>query len=211
MTDLRQDYAPIIASVFPSAEHHECVFHALQTWGEQLREAYGSNYREKVPEAKALAEALQEIFQAKTKRTARERYDKVLALREGYATKTPPVASVFDSLERHFPKLVNAIESERIPLTNNAVELVIRRFEQHYRGFCGFESIETAQSYLAVFELVYRFSPFSPDAKPGIRGKCPLELAGYDVQNYPILHACRGFPPNQPSQQTPRKEVVPSA
>jgi transposase-like protein len=210
VTDLRQDYGPVIAKVFPKAEHHECVFHALQTWGDQLRDAYGSNYREKVPEAKALAEALQGIFEAKTKRTARERYDKVLALREGYAAKTPPVASVFDSLERHFPKLVNAIESERIPLTNNAVELVIRRFEQHYRGFCGFESIETAESYLAVFELVYRFSPFSPDARPGIRGKCPLELAGYDVQKYPILHACRGFPPHQPSQQTTRREVVPS-
>ena len=211
VTDLRQDYGSVIAAVFPKAEHHECVFHALQTWGDQLRDAYGSKYREKVPEAKALAEALQEVFQAKTKRTARERYDQVLALRQQYVGKTPKVACLFDSLERHFPMLVNAIESERIPLTNNAVELVIRRFEQHYRGFCSFESIETAESYLAVFELVYRFSPFSPDAKPGIRGKCPLELAGYDVQTCPILHACRGSPPHQPSQQTPRREVVPSA
>lgn len=211
VTDLRKDYGSVIATVFPKAEHHECVFHALQTWFDQLRDAYGSKYRDKVPEAKALAEALEEIFQVKTKRTARERYDKVLAWRKDYVAKTPKVASVFDSLERHFPKLLNAIESERIPLTNNAVELVIRRFEQHYRGFGGFESIETAQSYLAVFELVYRFSPFSPDAQPRIRGKCPLELAGYDVGKLPIAQAWRGFPSHQPSRQPPRKEVVPNA
>lgn len=210
VTDLRKDYGSVIATVFPKAEHHECVFHALQTWFEQLRDAYGSKYRDKVPEAKVLAEALQEIFQAKTKRTARERYAKVLALRDEYVGKTPKVAAVFDSLERHFPKLLNAIESERIPLTNNAVELVIRRFEQHYRGFGGFESIETAQSYLAAFELVYRCSPFSPDARPGIRGKCPLELAGYDVSKLSIAQAWRGFPSHQPSRQPARKEAVPS-
>ena len=210
VTGLRKDYGAVIAAVLPKAEHHECVFHALQAWSEQLRDAYGSNYRQKVSEAKALAEALQAIFQAKTKRTARDRYDKVLALREEYLGKTPKVATVFDSLERHFPRLVNAVESEHIPLTNNAVELVIRRFEQHYRAFCGFESIETAESYLALFELVYRLSPLSPDARPHLRGKCPLELAGYDVGKLPIAQTWRAFSPNQPSQQPPRKDAVPS-
>ena len=106
---------------------------------------------------------------------------------------------------------MNGIESDLIPTTNNTVELVIRRFDQHYQNFCGFDTLETAHLFLGVFEKVYRFTPFSQDAQPSIRGKCPLELAGYDVQNYPILHACRGSPPQQPSQQTPRKEVVPSA
>ncbi len=30
VTDLRQDYGPVIAQVFPQATHHECIFHALQ-------------------------------------------------------------------------------------------------------------------------------------------------------------------------------------
>ncbi len=30
VTDLNQDYGGAIAVVFPQAEHHECVFHALQ-------------------------------------------------------------------------------------------------------------------------------------------------------------------------------------
>ena len=30
VTDLRQDYGPVIAQVLPQATHHECIFHALQ-------------------------------------------------------------------------------------------------------------------------------------------------------------------------------------
>lgn len=39
--------------------------------------------------------------------------------------------------------LVNGIESELIPTTNNVVELVNRRFDQHHQNFCGFDNIET--------------------------------------------------------------------
>jgi hypothetical protein len=73
------------------------------------------------------------------------------------------------------------------------VELVIRRFDQQYQTFCGFESIESAQLFLGVFEKVYRFTPFSPDAQPRIRGKCPLELAGYDIGSVPMASLCAGL------------------
>ncbi len=48
---------------------------------------------------------------------------------------TPEVDAIFASLERHWPKLVNVIESDRIPKTNNTTELVIRRFDQYYQSF----------------------------------------------------------------------------
>ena len=100
-----------------------------------------------------------------------------MALRERYVQETPAAVVIFDFLERHWP-MVNAIESEIIPRTNNAVELVIWRFDQHYQNFCGFDTIETAQLYLAVFEKLYCFTPFSADAQPGIRGKCPPGVGG---------------------------------
>jgi hypothetical protein len=109
------------------------------------------------------------------------------------------VAAVFDSLERHWPKLVNAIESRRIPLTNNATELVNRRFDQHYQNFCGFQTIETAQRYLAIFERTYRLTPFTADAQPRVRGKCPLELAGYDVSALPLARLLAAQPPENGS------------
>jgi len=115
--------------------------------------------------------------------------------------ETPAVAVLFDFLERHWPTLVNGIESELIPRTNNAVELVIRRFDQHYQnlvlseaeGFCGFDTLESAQLFLGVFEKLYRFTPFSQDAQPRIRGKCPLELAGYDISQVPMASLCAGL------------------
>ncbi|WP_129678409.1 transposase [Candidatus Chloroploca sp. Khr17] len=208
VTDLNQEYGAAIAAVFPQAEHHECVFHALQNWQAQVRKAYGKDYREQHPEAVALLRQLKRIFWATTKRTAERRYARVLALREAYVAAQPEVATVFTSLEHHWPKLVNAIESERIPLTNNTTELVIRRFAQHYQNFCGFHSIETAERYLVVFEWCYRLTPFTQDAQQRIRGKCPLELAGYDVSKLPMAQLCRGqllgWPPESLAEVVPK-------
>jgi hypothetical protein len=81
----------------------------------------------------------------------------------------------------HWPYLVNRVESKVIPVTNNAVEMVVRRFDQHYQNFCGFESIQTARLYLSVFEKVYRFTPFSKDARSEIRGN-PDVLAVPGIQ-----------------------------
>jgi hypothetical protein len=202
VTDLRQDYGSNIARVFPTAVHHECIFHALQDIGRTCRKLYGSGYAQTHPEVEQLRQEIVAIFQAKTKRTAQKRYDQVLARREQFVRDKPEAGVIFDFLERHWPYLVNAIESDLIPKTNNAVEMVIRRFDQHYQNFCGFENIETTHLYLAVFEKLYRFTPFSDDAQPAIRGKCPLELAGYDISQMPMTSLCQGLSPDWPMELT---------
>jgi hypothetical protein len=161
-------------------------------------------------DARALQQDLDRIFRARTKRTAQRRYAAIQALRADYVAADPDVAAVFDSLERHWPKLVNAIESRRIPLTNNATELVNRRFDQHYQNFCGFQTIETAQRYLAIFERTYRLTPFTADAQPRVRGKCPLELAGYDVSAIPLARLLAAQPPDNGSDP-PGADGVPTA
>ena len=40
-----------------------------------------------------------------------------------YLAGTPAAAAIFDFLERHWPKLVNGVESDSIPTINNTVEL----------------------------------------------------------------------------------------
>jgi len=193
VTDLRQDYGPLIAQVFPKARHHECIFHALQNVQDHFKKVYGAGYAETHPQAERLKRDIYHVFDAKTKRTAQRRYDQVMAQRKAYVQATPAATEIFDFLERHWPTLLNGIESNLIPTTNNTVELVIRRFDQHYQNFCGFESIESARLFLGVFEKLYRFTPFSQDAQPRIRGKCPLELAGYDVSQVPIASLCAGL------------------
>jgi len=109
------------------------------------------------------------------------------------------------------------VENPLIPLTNNTVELVIRRFDQHYQNMCGFDSIETARKYLHLFELTYRFTPFVQDNKKdrvrppdqSIGGKCPLELAGYDISQIPIAQILRGQLLGWPSEIL--RELVPNA
>ena len=207
VTDMRVDYGPVIAHVFPKATHHECIFHALQQLREHIKDAYGSKYAETHPEVQALVNEIDRIFDAKTRRTAQSRYDQVLAQRQRFVSQTSQAAAIFDFLERHWPKLVNAIESKLIPTTNNSTEQVIRIFTQHYKTFCGFENIESARTYLAVFEKTYRFTPFSSDAQKRIRGKCPLELAGYDVIKLPMAQLFRGFALQWPAEAF--KELVP--
>ena len=193
VTDLRVDYGPLITQAFPGAQHHECIFHALQDVQDHFKAVYGAGYAETHPQAEALKQKIYHIFDARTKRTAQKRYQEVLDLREQYEKENQAAAAIFDFLERHWPRLVNGIESDLIPRTNNTVELVIRRFDQHYQNFCGFESIESAQLFLGVFEKLYRFTPFSQDAQPRIRGKCPLELAGYDISQVPMASLCAGL------------------
>jgi len=193
VTDLRVDYGPLIAQVFPKATHHECIFHALQQVHKQIKELYGPQYAETTPQVETLRQQIDHIFDARTKRTAQRRYLKVLAQRATFVAHTPEASALFDFLERHWPKLVNALESRIIPTTNNAAEEVIRIFTQHYKTFCGFENIDSAQLYLGVFEKVYRFTPFSNDAQERIRGLCPLELAGYNVRKLPVSQLFRGL------------------
>lgn len=193
VTDLRVDYHDLIGQIFPQAVHHECIFHALQELHRRFHQVYGSDYLQTHPEVVALRDSFDQIFQAQTKRTAQHRYEQVMAQRDTFVAQTPDIAPTFAFLERHWPRLVNAIDSQFIPTTNNATEQVIRHFTQHYKTFCGFQNIASARLYLGVFEKVYRFTPFTADAHPTIRGKCPLELAGYEVHKLPMTQLFRGL------------------
>jgi transposase len=193
VTDLRAEYGPAIAKIFSGVRHHECIFHALQWISRQLKSIYGNDYKDKHPEVVELKEQILKIFNTTSKRIAMRRYQKVMSLEKTYVEKKTEVSAVFNTLERHWPKLINAIESTIIPKTNNAVELVIRRFDQLYQNFCGFETIESARIFICVFEKTYRFTPFTQDAQERIRGKCPLELAGYDIEHLPMSQLCRGW------------------
>jgi len=200
ITDLRQDYGALITQVFPQATHHECIFHALQNVQTYFKEIYGADYVKDSPQAVALKQEIYAIFDVQTRRTARKRYAAVLAKRDAYVAQTPEAIAIFEFLERHWPKLVNAIENPTIPRTNNVTELVIRRFDQHYQNFCGFDNLESAHLYLAVFEKLYRFTPFSQDAQERIRDKCPLELAGYDISDLPMSSICSGLSVDWPTE-----------
>jgi transposase-like protein len=191
VTDMNQDYAEPLAAVFPNAVHHECVFHALQYWHRCFKIAFGRDYAHLHPDIFKLRQQMDHIFQAQTRRTVDKRYAELMARRDELVRTEPGLEPILDSLARHYPNLVNAYDHPLIPLTNNATERLIRRFDQHYQNFAGFDSFETARCYLHLFELTYRFTPFGPEVQPHLRGKCPLELAGYDLTQVPLARYLR--------------------
>jgi len=196
VTDLWPEYDALLTGLFPTATHHHCIFHALQAVHRIIRQLYGPDYRTTHPQALALKLAVDHIFHARTRRTAYRRYTALLDQRHEYLAHAPETEAIFLFLQRHWPKLVNGIESKTIPRTNNAAELVIRRFDQHYQNFSGFDSLPTAQLFLSVFEKFYRFTPLSQDAQPHLRGKCPLAIAGYDISQMPMTAVCAGWSPD---------------
>jgi len=46
------------------------------------------------------------------------------------------------------------------------------------------------------------------DARPELRGKCPLELAGYEVAKLPMAQICRGWALQWPAPAF--QELVPN-
>ena len=209
ITDLTQDYTDPLAQVFPQAVHHECVFHALQAWHRQFKDAFGHAYQQTRPDIFILRQQVDGIFQAKTRRTVEKRYATLIGQRDKLVQAEPRLQPVFDSLARHYPNLVNAYDHPLIPLTNNATERLIRRFDQHYQNFAGFDSLETARCYLRLFELTYRFTPFGPEVQPHLRGKCPLELAGYDLTHVPLARYLREHGTVPLARRAAQVEVVP--
>jgi transposase-like protein len=209
VTDMNQDYAEPLQAVFPNAIHHECVFHALQYWHRCFKTTFGREYERTHPNMFQLRQQVDRVFQAKTRRTVEKRYAELMAQRDQRVQAEPCLEPIFDSLARHYPTLVNAYDHPLIPLTNNTTERLIRRFDQHYQNFAGFDSIETARCYLHLFELTYRFTPFGPEVQLHLRGKCPLELAGYDLTQVPLACYLREHGTAPLTRSAARTEVVP--
>lgn len=188
VTDLWGPYESVIPEIYPGATHHQCVFHALQATSTLMRDKLGRDYAT-IPAARELKSALIGLFRSGSRRTLMRRYRKLQERRSRFVETCPQLASVFESLTKHFPKVANAYSSHQIsiPRTNNAVETVIRTFTRRYKTMAGFQSLETARAYLQLWTYYYRFRPFSPDANQRIRNRSPLQIAGYEVQGLTCL------------------------
>jgi len=114
-------------------------------------------------------------------------FEQLMKLKHDYLKREPRLLPLFTCLESYLPHLLRVIENPKVSvLTNNAAEQAIRHFNQRYKVISGFKTLETAQRHARLFQIVYRFTPFSHDAQERKRGRTPLELAGYDVRHMPI-------------------------
>jgi transposase-like protein len=198
VSDLWGPYETLIAEIFPGVQHHQCIFHAEQAASTLMQKHLGSDFRS-IPIVRALRSEIITLFRARSRRTLIRRYRKLQARSTVYLDADPRLAPVFESLKTHFPRLATAYTSRSIsiPKTNNAVESVIRIFTRRYKTMAGFDSLETAREYVELWAWYYRLRPFSPDARPHLRNRSPLEIAGYDLQSLSLRDCVMGPAPPQ--------------
>jgi len=75
------------------------------------------------------------------------------------------VSSVFDMVQKYYPKLCLLVTRKDIPKTTNPVERAIGEFEELYHITKSFTSFYHAQFFLKAFQVYYRlrkigFDPF---------------------------------------------------
>ncbi len=178
ITDGWDAYVKAIARVFPNAQHLLCRFHALRAAFRRLRTHIPSG---KV--RRRWADKLKGLFRTPSKRTVRRRLDKL----QGEAQNGPAQAVVARLLAK-LPQLLPAVGSTWRPTTSNAAERFLGAFDRFYLAKGPFQSVASAQKHVALFMLGYVFETFSAEATAERQGRCPLQVAGYEVGAIPLFH-----------------------
>ena len=106
-----------------------------------------------------------------------------------------PAQAVVTRLLAKLPQLLPAVGSTWRPTTSNAAARFLGAFERFYRCKGPFQNVASAHKHVALFMLGYVFETFSAEAAAERQGRCPLQLAGYEVGPIPLFHLLRGLFP----------------
>jgi hypothetical protein len=87
-----------------------------------------------------------------------------------------------------WPQLLPAVGSTWRPTTSHAAERFLGAFDRFYRAKGPFPSVDSAQKHVALFLLGDVFETFSAEAAAERQGRCPLQVAGYEVGAIPLFH-----------------------
>jgi len=193
ITDGWEAYVRAIATVFPQAQHLLCRFHALQAAFRRLRVQVG-DWKER----QRWIAPLKQLFHTPSKRTVRRRMANLQAQAED-----SPAEGVIARLAAKLPRLLPAVGSNFRPSTSNAAERFLGAFQRFARAKGPFQSRASAEKHLALFLLGYVFETYSAEASAAHQGKCPLQLAGYQVASIPLFHLL-----NRPNLVPLRRRLV---
>jgi transposase-like protein len=193
ITDGWDAYVTAIARVFCNAQHLLCRFHALRAAFRRLRK--------QLPRGKTRrrwAEQLKGLFRTPSKRTVRRRLDKLQA-----EARDNPLHAVVVRLLAKLPQLLPAVGSTWRPTTSNAAERFLGAFDRFYRAKGPFQNLASAHKHVALFMLGYVFETFSAEASAKRQGRCPLQVAGYEIGAIPLFHVL-----NRPNPSRLRQAIA---
>jgi transposase-like protein len=178
ITDGWDAYVGAIARVFPHAQHLLCRFHALRAAFRRLRAQVPDGKTRKVWAAK-----LKALLHTPSKRTVHRRMAKLQA-----AAQDGPAQAVIARLRAKLSQLLPAVGSTWRPTTSNTAERFLGAFERFYRCKGPCQNVASAHKHVALFMLGYIFETFSAEASAERQGRCPLQVAGYEVKAIPLFH-----------------------
>jgi transposase-like protein len=185
-TDLLMGYEGVVAEVFPDCIYHHCVLHA----GRDARRIVRQSLPDEGEEGwrKQLTRRICTLFGSKKRKQVKKRYARFMSVKE----KAPEaVSSVFDMVQKYYPKLCLLVSCTDIPKTTNPVERAIGEFEERYHISKGFTSFYYAQFFLKAFQVYYRlrkisFGPFRRRSRLELKGNPlgRLHFADYLTPTY---------------------------
>jgi hypothetical protein len=85
------------------------------------------------------------------------------------------------------PQLLPAVGSTWRPTTSNAAARFLGACERFYRTKGPFQHLASAQKHVDLCMLGDVFEPCSAEAAAQRQGRCPLQLAGYEVGAIPLF------------------------
>lgn len=175
VTDLIRDYDKAVEDLFPNAKHQRCLFHAEKAAHELIRKYLGEDWHKKTKEQ--IWVLLRALFSAKTLVEVESELARFLWAREFFPDEAQPI---FNLIERIAEDIKNPKKNSEIPTTNNATESAIKEFDILYSTKFGYSSIVALQEFLNGYNVYQRFHKY---ASGPFKGRCPLEITGYDIGN----------------------------
>lgn len=167
-----------MARGFPHAQHLLCRFHALRAAFRRLR-----GHVPRGPARRVWAATLTARFRTPSKRTGQRRMPTLQA-----EAQDSPAHAVVTRLLATLPQLLPAVGSTWRPTTSHAAERFLGACERFYRWKGPFQNVASAHQHVALFMLGSVCETFAAEAAAERQGRCPLQLAGYEVGPMPLLH-----------------------
>ena len=167
-----------MALCFPHAQHLWCRLHALRAALRRLQ-VHGPNGTAR----RVWADQRKALFRTPSKRTGQRRMHTLQA-----EAQDSPAQAFVPRLLAKLPQRLPAVGSTWRPTTSHAAERFLGAFERFYRCKGPCQNVASAHKHVALFLLGSVCETFAAEAAAERQGRCPLQLAGYEVGTMPLFH-----------------------
>lgn len=176
--DLRPGLVRALGETFPKVPIQACVIHLKRQLDQRLPKLKGKRGSRTNQE---LRELLCQVLFASSSEEALSAHREILKRSDIFAEKAQK--TVIKMVSRHLSLILAHHFHPELSRDNNIIENIIKQLNKKIKLLDGFESIDTADVFIKLLVMKYRFKSFTDSRDKSKNGKSPLELAGATTQN----------------------------